>query len=504
MKVLKKITIFGVASTLIAGVILAAPAQAATKDLVVGSTTDIDKLDPQGATSFSTFRVLGLVYGSLVEAGPKLQIAPGLAKSWAFNSTGDKLTLKLRSGVKFHDGSTFDANDVKASLLRILDPVNNAAARANIETIKSITASGLTVTLNLTQPNAPILSALVGINMAMLSSQDITDGKIGKTVNGTGPFKFLSWDAGQTVKLKKNATYWDGAPKLDTVTFRVIPTEASILAALNAGTVQFAVIEQPLIAKQVHSNLKLYKTPSLAYMVLQINAKKAPFDNLNVRLAMQCAISRAEVIKTAAAGEGAVIGPINSSAYLSDVKARPCPTVDLKKAKAYLTAAGYPDGLTIKTMVSPDQFATAAGIGQSLKSQLAKAGITMELDTVDSSTFVNRWLAADFGSTIANNGGDEFDPDQMYTRYFTSGGNFNSVAGYSSASLDALFAKGKSSTSPSTRTAVYKAITAELENNAVWIWLYSPYEYRITSKKLTGFIPLATGSLIELRKADLK
>ena len=91
----------------------------------------------------------------------------------------------------------------------------------------------------------------------------------------------------------------------------------------------------------------------------------------------------------------------------------------------------------------------------------------------------------------------------MYTRYFTSTGNLNKVAGYSSAKLDALFALGKSTGNVTQRKATYKSISEELENNAVWIWLFSPNEYRVASKKLTGFVPLATGSLLELRKADL-
>ena len=481
-----------------------APAQAATKDLTVGMTLDMDKYDPHTATGFGTIRVLGLAYGSLVEVGPKLDIRPGLAAGWGFNADGTQLRLYLRKGVKFHDGSDFDATDVKASLERILDTATKAAARANIATIKTITiVNPYQVNLDLTQANAPILAALDGVNMAMLSSDDIAAGKIGKSVNGTGPFKFVSWDPGQTVKLVKNASYWGGAPKLDSVTFRIIPNEASILSALNSGAINFSVITSPDVAKQVGSNLTMMKTPALAYMALQINARVAPFDKVGVRLAIQCAIDRAEVLKTASAGQGKVIGPITSPAYASDPSARPCPTPDIAKAKKYLSDAGYPNGLTIKTMVAPTQFAQASGIGQSLKAQLAKAGITMELDIVDDSTFVSRWLAADFGTSIANNGG-RVDPDTMYTRYFTSTGNLNKVAGYSSATLDANFAKGKAASSVTTRKQVYADISKELEDNAVWIWLFSPYEYRAMTKNVTGFIPLQTGSLIELRKVDLK
>lgn len=493
-----------VAATTVFGATVALPAHAATKDLTIGMTLDMDKYDPHTATGFGTIRVLGLVYGSLVEVGPKLDIRPGLATSWGFNSDGTQLRLHLRKNVKFHDGSTFDSTDVKATLERILDTNTKAAARSNIATISSITVQGpLDLTLNLSQPNVPILAALDGVNMAMLSSDDIAAGKIGKSVNGTGPFKFVSWDPGQTIKLTQNAAYWGKAPKLDTVTFRIIPAEASIVSALNSGAINFSVISSPTVAQQLGSNLTVYRTPALAYMALQINARKAPFDNVNVRLALQCAIDRAEVLKTASSGQGQVVGPITSPAYKSDINARPCPKPDLAKAKAYLAAAGLANGFTFKSMVAPTQFAQASGIGQSIKAQLAKIGVTMELDVVDDSTFVSRWLAADFATSIANNGG-RIDPDTMYTRYFTSTGNLNKVAGYSSAKLDTLFSQGKASGSVSVRKQVYANITKELEDNAVWIWLFSPYEYRAMTKNVTGFIPLATGSLLELRKVDLK
>lgn len=503
MKLSKKIAVFGVSTAMMAGVAFVAPAQAASKDLAIGITLDIDKLDPHTATSFSTIRALGLTYGSLVEVGPKLDIRSGLAVSWGFNADSTELRLKLRKNVKFHDGSAFDAEDVKASLNRILDPKTTAAARANIATISSVTGSGLSVLIKLSTSNAAILAALDGVNMSMLSSDDIAANKIGKTVNGTGPFKYVSWEPGQSVKLEKNANYWKAPVKLDTVTFRIIPTEASILAAMNAGTIQFAVLTSPTVALQVGKNLTLYKTPGLGYVTLQLNARVAPLNNLNVRLAIQCAISRSEVVATASAGEGKVIGPITSPAYASDPNDRPCPNVDIARSKKYLADAGYANGLTIKSMVAPTQYATASGTAQSLKAQLVKVGINLELDIVDNSTFVSRWLAADFATSIANNGG-RIDPDTMYTRYFPSTGNLNKVAGYSSATLDALFLKGKQTGSSYDRKAIYKQISQELENNAVWIWLFSPYEYRATAKNVTGFIPLATGSLIELRVVDIK
>ena len=501
----KKIAISGLVAALMAGALIATPAKAVSTDLVIGSVLDIDKLDPHTATNFATVRALGLVYSSLVEVGPGNKIKTGLASSWSFNSTGTQLNLLLRQGVKFHDGSSFDAIDAKASLERVIDTKTGAAGRANLATITSITASGRTLVLNMSVPNVPILAALDGVNMAMLSADDITAGKVGGSnkPNGTGPYQFVSWEPTQSVKLVSNSSYWMGAPKISNITIRVIPNESSILSAMNAGTIQFGILTDPLIVRQVNKRaLKLYKTPALAYYTLQLNTKVAPFNDKNVRLAIQCAINRPELIQTSMLGEGAVTGPITSPAFKSNPDARPCPKADLAKAKEYLGAAGKPNGVTFKALVTSTGWATSVSMAQNLKAQLAKVGITMELDIVDQATYVPRWLAANFTATLANNGG-RIDPDTMYTRYFTSTGNLNKVATYSSATLDANFLKGKSSGKTAIRSEAYKAISQELEDNAVWIWLATPYEYRVTAKNLKRFVALATGSLLPLRSASL-
>lgn len=502
---MRKIGVAGLALALVATAQVAQPAQAASTDLVIGSVLDIDKLDPHTATNFATVRALGLVYSGLVEVAGQNKISPALATSWQFNGNGTSVTLNLRPNVKFHDGTTFDALDVKASIERIQDSKTGAAARSNLSTITSINASGLKVTLNMSVPNAPIIAALDGVNVAMLSADDITANKIGGSnkPNGTGPYKFVSWTPTQSVKLAANDSYYKGAPKIKNITIQVIPNEASILSAINAGTIQLGILTDPLIAKQVNSrNAKLQKVPALGYYALQFNTKVAPLNDKNVRLAIQCAISRQEVVATALLGEGSITGPITSPNYKSDTNARPCPKQDLAKAKEYLAASGKKD-VTFKALVTSTGWATSVAMAQNIKAQLAKAGITMDLDIVDQATYVPRWLAADFTATLANNGG-RIDPDTMYTRYFTSAGNLNKVATYSSATLDANFLLGKSSGKTSVRKGAYTAISKELEDNAIWVWLATPYEYRVTSRNLSGFTALVTGSLITLRSAYLK
>jgi len=139
---------------------------------------------------------------------------------------------------------------------------------------------------------------------------------------------------------------------------------------------------------------------------------------------------------------------------------------------------------------------------QNLEAHLAEANITLELEVLESGAYVDRWIAGDFEAAVALNGGRP-DPDSMYGRYFTSTGNLNAVAGYSSDTLDELFAEGKALTDPAERAEVYRQISEELENNAVWIWLFTSYTYTVSTSSVAGFVPMANGSLQYLRTTTI-
>jgi len=481
----------------------AAPTAAPGGNLVAGITSDADTLFPWKATQFQAVAILGTIYGTLTELDDKLDVVPGLAESWQTSDDGKTLTLGLRSGVAFHDGKPFSSADVKFSLDKIRDEATAAVAAASLASIEEVQAPDpQTVVLKLTNPDAAILAGLASVNLAILSKDD-TEASLGKTPNGTGPFAFRDRTPNESITLAANPGYWGDRPKLATVEFRIIPDETSIVAALQSGNVQFAVLDDPLVARSAAGgDITVTRTPQLAYHVLQLNARRAPLDNLNVRLAIACAIDRQQVLDTAALGEGAVTGPITSPAYRSDPAARPCPTRDVAKAKALLAEAGQAGGVTIKTIVSQGEYATSVNEAQNLQAQLAEAGISLELEVMEIGGFVDRWLAADFDAAVALNGGRP-DPDTMYGRYFTSTGNLNKVAGYSSPELDRLVAEGKSTTDAAKRKDIYAQISRHLEDNAVWVWLFSSYAYTATTSGVSGFIPMPNASLQYLRTTAL-
>jgi peptide/nickel transport system substrate-binding protein len=472
-------------------------------DLVVGVTSDPDTLFPWKATQFQAVGVVELMYSTLTQLDADLEVMPGLAESWEVSDDGLTVTFTLHDGVTFADGSDLDSEDVKSSIERIKDEATGAVAAATLASVESVEAPDpRTVVLGLSGPDAAILAGLASPNLAIISTED-SEETLATEANGSGPFAFEQRDPNESLTMVANESYFGGAPALTSIEFRVIPDETSIISAMQSGNVQFAVLDDPLNAQSAEAaGITVQETSELAYHVLQLHAQRKPFDDLNVRLAVQCAIDRQEVLDSAALGAGEVTGPITSPAYRSDPDERPCPERDLDAAKQYLADAGMPGGFTFDAIVSQGEYATSVNEAQSIQAQLAEAGITMNIQPLESGAFVDAWIAADFQAAVALNGGRP-DPDTMYGRYFTSTGNLNQVAGYSSDTLDALFAEGKATSDPDERKDIYAQVSAELENNAPWIWLFTGYNYTATTAEVTGFTPMPNESLQYLRETSL-
>lgn len=172
-------------------------AEATGGQLVVARTGDIDNLDPHLATAFQTYQTLELVYDTLFELTPDLEVTEGLVESYEYDEAGTTLTLTLRDDVVFQDGSGLDSEDVTASLERILDEATGAVGRANLTSITAVEATdSTTVELTLNEPDGTLPVALAGVNTSILSSEAIAAGTVGSDPMGTGPFVFENWDQG--------------------------------------------------------------------------------------------------------------------------------------------------------------------------------------------------------------------------------------------------------------------------------------------------------------------
>ena len=244
--------------------------------LVVGITSDADQLNPWLATQFQAVAVLGLVYGTLTELDQDLNVVPGIAESWESSADGTTLTFHLRDGVTFQDGTPLTSADVKASLDGIMAKDSKAVAATTLASVTAVTAPDpQTVVLTLSAPDAGILAGLASVNLAILPAGATPDA-ISTTPNGTGPFAFSGRKPNESISLVANPHYWGAAPKLAGIEFRIIPDETSIVSGLQSGNVQFAVLDDPLVAQSAAGDgITIVKTPQLSYHVLQLNAARA-------------------------------------------------------------------------------------------------------------------------------------------------------------------------------------------------------------------------------------
>ncbi|MGW7682185.1 ABC transporter substrate-binding protein [Kribbella sp. NPDC054772] len=475
----------------------------ADSTLVFGITADPTQMVPWTSTSEQSIQVLSQIYSTLLDTDADHNPIAGLAELPKVSADGITYTFALKKGLKFTNGSALDATDVKYTFDKIMDPDSKASSKSYFASVASVAAPDpTTVVVKLKKPDASFPVGLTGVNTGIVPS-DVTVDSLQTKPIGSGPYQFSKRTPNGSITLQRNPDFAGGKPGAANLEFRIIPDDQSMVSALKTGSVHVAVFDNPVTAKTATSDkVKVDTVASLQYHVLQLRATSPALTNVNARLAIQCAIARKEVVDSAALGAGDITGPITSPEFKSDPSAQPCANQDLAKAKDYLAKAGKPDGFALNLITSQGLYSTAVNEAQNVQAQLGKVGIKVNVQTLDSNTYVQKWLAGDFEAAIAQNGGSA-DPNTMYARYFTSTGSYNKVAGYSSPELDTLFAEGIATTDTAKRQATYKKLSDQLVNNAAWVWLFTPKEFIAVNTKVSNFEARSDASLSTLWKASL-
>ena len=490
-------------ATALSSAALALPTHAA--ELRMAWSQDATGLDPHTQTAFSSLRLLELIYEPLVRLDAELNVVPAIASSWEFSEDARTLTFNLDPNSKFSTGEQVTSADVKASFERLLDEETAAAARSNFLSIESIdTPDDVTVVFNLSTADVPILVAMATINAAVVPASAITAGSVATTAVGSGPFKLDNWEPNSREVLSANENWAGGVLAIDGITISVLPDESAILASLRAGQIDFALINDPLIATLVPNepNLQLNRVTGLAYNVLQLNPSRPPMDNLKVRQAMSCAIDRQEIIDAALAGEGAVTGPLTMPAFAQDPSTLFCYEQDLDMARQLMEESGV-DGFTAKVIAATGEPPVAAAEAQVLQSQLAEIGVTLEIEMMELNVYVDTWLSGEFDMAVAQNGGRP-DPYPMYNRYFTNEGNLLKVSNFVDDTLDNLMKAGQAETDPAKRVEIFQEFESHLAEQAPWLWLSTGFTYTAQQKTVTGFESSPTGTLFGLTKVSIQ
>ncbi|WP_274628542.1 ABC transporter substrate-binding protein [Arvimicrobium flavum] len=415
-------------------------ANAARTDIVVGVVLEPPHLDPTAGAAAAIDEIL---YANVFEALTRItatgEVAPGLAESWTISDDGKVYTFKLRTGAKFHDGTDFNADDVKFTLDRARAENSTNATKAIFAGIESVdVVDPGTVKVTLKHPEGLFLYNM-GIGDAVIVAPESADGNKEKPV-GTGPFKFDSWAKGSSIKLSKADGYWGDPVALDKVEFRIIPDAAAAVPALLSGDVQAfpnAPVGDALPQLQADPRLKVVIGTTEGETLLSMNNKKPPFDKLEVRQAIASAIDRAAIIAGNGSGLGAPIGSHMSPANPAYVDLTGTYPHDIAKAKEYLKAAGLENGFNATLKLPPPAYARDGG--QVIASQLREIGINLEIVPVEWADWLSKvFTEKDYDLTIVShtepNDIDIYSRPGYYFQYENS--EFNKVIADLSVTAD--------------------------------------------------------------------
>jgi peptide/nickel transport system substrate-binding protein len=362
-----------------------------SRTLVVAQSADMESGDPAKNTGLATIAVLVNIYDTLVRRDADLNLKPGLALSWhAVDPT--MWEFKLRRGVKFHNGEPFNADAVKFSFDRMLDPKTRWPGAGSLRLVKSVSVvSDDTVRFTTSEP-WPLMPRFLGYYGMIVPpgylKQNGDDALVRRPV-GTGAYRFVRWVKDDRVELDANPEYWAGRPKIGHVVIRVIPTDAPRVAELLAGSVQLANLLPPNLFSpvQISSKTKLVVGKSLSVFFVIYNLvnipKDKPLADPRVRQALDYAIDRQAILKSVMHSVGVPVATFCTDVMEACDASVPPFTYDPNKARALLREAGYASGFDFSISGTSGTYPGDRDIEQALVDQLNKVGVRAHLDITE-------------------------------------------------------------------------------------------------------------------------
>lgn len=483
-------------------------ADAADRVLTVAIDANPSSLDIQDAQTFLTGLVLGIhVYDRLFEQSPS-GMKPQLAERWETSADGRTWTFYLRRGVKFHDGTPFNAAAVKESIARVVNPelkLRQASKFAGITSVDVVNEHTVRLTTN--RP----LGALPGnlSHQAGGSIQSPAAAKAGKFPVGTGPYRFVEYVPDERLVLAANKDYWGGAPSLDRLVFRIVPEARTRLAMLQSGEAQviYNVAPTELEGLRKDPNITVSVPPSAGWRVFGFNTQRKPYSDVRVRQALNHAVDKAAIVKNIFKGVGHVAdspfgpgmfayAPVMSYAY------------DPARAKKLLAEAGHPNGFKATMFVSPGEIAGGAEVAAAVQAYLQQVGVQVEIVSLEQAA----WLA-ELTKPAEQNRTEIFqyqyggaDPDALrlvlHSKEWPPRRN---AAFYKNETLDRLLDEGAATVDQTKRAQIYQQAQKLVMEEAPWLFLSDWAHADAWRANVQGITYILQDiGLIDLRKATLR
>jgi peptide/nickel transport system substrate-binding protein len=482
----------------------AAAQTTAKRELVIAQAGDVSKFDPHLSTSANDIRVTFNIFDNLLFRGGDGKLHPSLATEWK-NVAPTTWQFKLRQGVKFHNGDSFSAEDVKFSIDRTYNPAFKTLVATNFTTVDRIeTPDATTVVFHTKQPDPLLASRLSGYGGQIVPKKHLE--KVGpEAFNaqpvGTGPVKLVSWTKDDKAVFEAFPGYWGGRLDLDRVVFRPIPETAARVASLLKGEIDLMCLLPPDHLERVsgHATTRTASSLSAVLYVLAVNSKVPPLNNPLVKQALSLAVDREAIVKELWRGRAIVPnGPIVKGDNHYDPSLPPL-KYDPKEARERLKKAGYKnEPIHIETTVG--YTVNDKAMSEAIAGMWKDVGVNVVVEVIEYSvraqknrerTFKGLWWS-DPASTVG-------DPDGMMWRLLAPGG----IQDYwRLPEWDELGTAARFSIDEKFRGESYKKMTRIFLEHNPWIVVLQPYDdYGI--QKYLEWMPHPL-QFVELRNFNLK
>ncbi|WOC15076.1 glutathione ABC transporter substrate-binding protein [Pseudochrobactrum sp. MP213Fo] len=485
------------------------PGAAWAKSLTVAVPNNLTGLDPTNINDTLSQTSLRLIYQGLFGFDKDMKLVPLLAESFEANDDATEFTIKLRQGVKFHDGSDFNAEAAKINIERLANPDNKLSRRSLVSMVDKVEViDGSTIKLILKQPFGAMIASLAHPGAMFISPAALE--KYGKDISrnpvGTGPFKFKSWSA-DTLEVVKNDTYWkDGLPKVDGVTVRSVPESGARFAMLQTGETQFVPSFPPELIKVAEKNpaIAVNKSPSIVEYYVSLNTMKKPFDDIRVRHAFNHAVDKdayCKIVYNDICEPADSIIPKNLAFHVTAGNYE----FNVEKAKELMKEAGFESGF--ETEIWSNSNTESIRAAQFIQQQLAQINVKVTVTPLEAGVAAQKIWSVDkpedatvqlyYAGWSASTGdadwgirplfyGQSFPPAMFNTAYFKN------------ATVDGGIEGAISTADPAKRAEFYAEVQKAAWAEAPWIFLGVPQNISAQSNKLSGVYMLPDrGFLLE-------
>lgn len=461
-------------------------------------------LDPARVDDLESGKVIVNIYEGLTKyADDSTEVLPSLAESWQLSDDGLTYTFKLRQGVKFHDGTDFNAEAVKFNIDRQLPPKvddNMPYAGFTFGTVKEVKViDDYTVEIVLTQKNTAFLANLAMGPAAPIVSPtaiEANNNSVMETPVGTGPYKFVKWNKGENVVLVRNDEYWGEKAKTKNLIFRIIADNSARVLALNNGEVDIIDgIDATVVDKVKEGGNELFEAPGMNVNYMAFNTTTKMFKDAEARKAVAQAINTPELVESLYQGYSEVantILPTFMPGYDETVKQV---QYDPEAAKAGLEKAGVKK-IHMITYSNPRPYnaATGAALATAVQGYLQKVGVECTIDTFDWTTYKDKVKAGDYDVAFYGWIGDNGDPDNFLNLLADKDPNLN-IARWDDATYKKMISEALALPNGDERNAKYAECEKYQAERAVWV----PFSHAKTQAAyrpgVSDFVYHVTGSV---------